>query len=92
MNEKISADHFKAKALKAALNGGRKYGTSEHKVAIKNLAILIGINEADDDLIIDAIVSLSNISATQQWLAKKGFIDRETREAKQASILADLMA
>lgn len=89
----MSKDEAIAKAWKAGLNGGRTYGISQHKVAIKTLANLLMSGEGkDEEAIIDAIVSISNISATQQKLANMKLIDRASREAQNNNILKQLMA
>lgn len=90
---KISADQAMLEAVKLALNGGRTYGTSQHRVAIKNLAMRISAaNEADVDAYVEAIVKLSNISAVQQKMAKAGIIDRESKEQGRANLFAALKA
>jgi hypothetical protein len=95
MNEKtkVTADSAMLEAVQAALNGGRLYGTAQHRVAIKNLAMRISAAEEQDvDAYVDAIVKISNISATQQKLEKAGAIDRIKREQAQRNVFDALKA
>jgi hypothetical protein len=74
---KITAESAMLQAGREAIGAGRRYGIAEHRVAIKNLAMRItAANESDVDAYVEAIVKLSNISATQQSMAKAGLIDR----------------
>lgn len=80
-------------AVKLAMAGGRTYGTAQHRIAIRNLAVRItAASEADVDAYVDAIVKLSNISAVQQKMAKAGIIDRETKEQAKANLWKQLSA
>lgn len=89
--KKITKDEAMAKAVKAALNGGRHYGSVQQKIAITSLANML--DGENDDAIIAAIVALGNVSATQQRLAKAGYIDRATREAETSKkSFIDLLA
>jgi hypothetical protein len=89
----INSDQAMLAAVKAALNGARKYGTAQHKIAIKNLAMKItAAPEEEIDVYVDAIVKISNISALQQKLAKAGVIDRESREQVKANLFDALKA
>lgn len=92
-NEKTkTASEYVAIAVKAALHGGRKYGTAQHKVAVKTLANMLVSSESEEDTdnIVAAIVGISNMSATQLKLDKARLIDREQKGKAKASVFADL--
>ena len=71
-------------AVKEALNGGRKFGSAEHRSAFQYLATSMAeactIADKGDrtravDMHVDAMVAIANQSALQQQLFKAGVID-----------------
>jgi predicted nucleic-acid-binding protein len=85
----MNADEVMVEAVKTALAGGRTYGNVQHRKAIETAIALYLDDKATAADFTTAIVSMSNISALQQKLAKAGKIDRNERGEAKKNIFAE---
>ncbi len=91
----MTKDELKKAAIRAGLQGGRKFGSREHKVLMQHIASEMLANAKDRaflSMAVDAIVELANQSALQQSLARPGvnLIDRKDRKAARTSLFTEL--
>ena len=91
----MTKDELKKAAIRHALNGGRKFGSAEHKTLMRFIADQM-VEQAKDkaflSLAADAIVELANQSALQQALDSAGLIDRLNRKAVRTTLFSELAA
>ena len=71
-------DSMVAAGLKAGLAGGRKFGSDEHKLAIRHIleSEMDVADKASISAAIEAVASIGNLSQLCQRLEKADIIDR----------------
>ena len=91
----MTKDELKKAAIRAGLQGGRKFGSAEHRKLMAFIANEMAEQAKDKaflSLAADAIVELANQSALQQALDSAGLIDRLNRKAVRTTLFSELAA
>ena len=91
----MTKDELKKSAIRHALNGGRKFGSAEHKTLMCFIADKMAEQAKDKAFLamaVDAIVELANQSALQQRLDAADLIDRVDRKAVRTTLFSELAA
>ncbi len=91
----MTKDELKKAAIRHALNGGRKFGSAEHKELMGFIASQIADNASDKSFCLmaaTAMAELGNQSALQQALDSADLIDRLNRKQARTSLFSELAA
>lgn len=89
---KKTAIEMQKSAIKAGLDGGRKYGIDQHRVAIGNLIDGYEAGDCSGESLRDALCAMANLSQLQQKLESAELIDRQSRSATKENIYKNLLA
>ncbi len=91
----MTKDELKKAAIRAALNGGRKFGAAEHRELMGFIASQIADNASDRTFCLmaaTAMAELGNQSALQQALDSADLIDRLNRKQARTTLFSELAA
>lgn len=91
----MTKDELKKAAIRHGLNGGRKFGSAEHRKLMAFIANEMAEQVKDKAFLamaVDAIVELANQSALQQALDNADLIDRLNRKQARTSLFSELAA
>lgn len=85
-------DEIRIEAVAHALNGGRKFGSAEHRKMFEYIGNALIDGEIDAATLGECAGKLGNQSALQQSLASGGFIDRNERGVVKKAVWDALKA
>ena len=91
----MTKEELKKAAIRHALDGGRKFGSAEHRKLMAFIANEMAEQVKDKAFLamaVDAIVELANQSALQQALDNADLIDRLNRKQARTSLFSELAA